>query len=124
MANPWAGEVALVLDGVEHVCKLTLGALAELEASLETGTLVSLVERFESGQFSTRDVLALIVAGLRGGGWQGSAADLMAVEASGGGRPVNITMNISTPDVEGFNRSQGQIAAQMSRALGRGQRNF
>ncbi len=84
MANPWAGEVALVLDGVEHACKLTLGALAELEASLETGTLVSLVERFENGQFSTRDVLALIVAGLRGGGWQGSAADLMAVEVGGG----------------------------------------
>jgi len=48
----------------------------------------------------------------------------LGVEASGGGRPVNITMNISTPDVEGFNRSQGQIAAQLSRALGRGQRNF
>ncbi len=47
----------------------------------------------------------------------------LGVEMSGGGRPVNITMNISTPDVEGFKRSQGQIAAQVSRALGRGQRN-
>jgi len=84
MANPWAGEVALVLDGVQHRCKLTLGALAELETALETGTLIALVERFEAGQFSTRDVLALIVAGLRGGGWQGSAADLMAVEIGGG----------------------------------------
>lgn len=84
MANPWAGEVALTLDGEARNCKLTLGALAELEASLETGTLIGMVERFETGQFSTRDVLALIVAGLRGGGWQGRAADLLSVEIAGG----------------------------------------
>jgi len=41
----------------------------------------------------------------------------------GGGGPVSIVMNISTPDVAGFQRSQSQIAAQMQRALGRGQRN-
>ncbi len=84
MANPWAGEVAIWLDGQRHTAKLTLGALAELEAALETGSLVELVERFEAGRFSTRDVLALIVAGLRGGGWQGSAADLRTVEIGGG----------------------------------------
>ncbi len=42
---------------------------------------------------------------------------------SAGGAPVNVVMNISTPDVDGFRRSQGQIATQMSRALGRAQRN-
>ena len=41
----------------------------------------------------------------------------------GGGQAINITMNISTPDAQSFQRSQGQIAAQMSRVLGRGQRN-
>ncbi len=41
----------------------------------------------------------------------------------GTGGAVNVVMNITTPDVQGFNRSQGQIAAQMSRALGRGNRN-
>jgi hypothetical protein len=41
----------------------------------------------------------------------------------GGGSGVNVVMNITTPDVQGFQRSQGQIAAQMSRALGRGNRN-
>lgn len=46
----------------------------------------------------------------------------LGVRAEGGGRAVNITMNISTPDVAGFQRSQGQIAAQVTRALGRGQR--
>ena len=42
---------------------------------------------------------------------------------SAGGRSVNVVMNITTPDVQGFSRSQSQIAAQMSRALGRGNRN-
>ncbi|MDE3079058.1 MAG: gene transfer agent family protein [Paracoccaceae bacterium] len=84
MANPWAGEVTVVLDGTPHRCKLTLGALAELEATLQTGTLVELVERFEARRFSTRDVLALLVAGLRGGGWEGRAEDLRTVEIGGG----------------------------------------
>ena len=84
MVNPWAGEVAVVLDGQRHVAKLTLGALAELEAALGAETLVDLVARFEAGRFSTRDVLALLVAGLRGGGWQGQARDLMTVEIGGG----------------------------------------
>ncbi len=84
MANPYAGEVALWLDGRRHVAKLTLGALAELETDLGEGTLISLVERFEQARFSSRDVLALIVAGLRGGGWQGVTEDLMTVEIGGG----------------------------------------
>ncbi|MBK5944921.1 hypothetical protein CCR83_00275 [Rhodobacter veldkampii DSM 11550] len=84
MANPWAGEVEVWLDGRRHVAKLTLGALAELEATLEPGSLIDLVERFEGGRFSTRDVLALLVAGLRGGGWQGSAEDMRTVEIGGG----------------------------------------
>jgi len=74
----------LTIDGDRHVLKLTLGALAELEESLGTGTIVELVERFEGGAFSTRDVLALIVAGLRGGGWQGQSRDLLSAEIAGG----------------------------------------
>lgn len=84
MANPWAGEVSLVLDGVPHDMKLTLGALAELEDALDGESVVDLIERFEAGKFSTRDVLGLIVAGLRGGGWQGRSSDLLAVEIEGG----------------------------------------
>jgi hypothetical protein len=84
MANPWAGEVALTLDGERRVAKLTLGALAELEAALGVGTLVELAERFEAGRYSTRDVLALVVAGLRGGGWRGGPEDLLTAEIGGG----------------------------------------
>lgn len=84
MVNPHAGEVRLVLDGTGFTMKLTLGALAELEEGLQGETVLQLIERFEAGAFSTRDVLALIVAGLRGGGWDGRAADLLQVEIEGG----------------------------------------
>lgn len=47
----------------------------------------------------------------------------LGVRAQGGTRAVTVVMNISTPDVQGFQRSQSQIAAQMSRALSRGGRN-
>ena len=49
----------------------------------------------------------------------------LGVAAAGGqgGRAVNVTINVTTPDVAGFARSQSQIASQMSRALARGDRN-
>ena len=47
----------------------------------------------------------------------------LGVRAQAGGRAVNVTMNISTPDAEGFRRSRTQIAAQMNRAIARGTRN-
>ncbi|MFI0396287.1 gene transfer agent family protein [Paracoccus jiaweipingae] len=84
MGNPWRGEVQLVLDGQPHQARLTLGALAELEADLGVDSMVALVERFEAGRFSSRDVLAVLAAGLRGGGWRGAAGDLLQVEIAGG----------------------------------------
>lgn len=84
MANPWAGEVEVLLDGERHVAKLTLGALAELEEALGEASLLDLVRRFESGAFSSRDVLALLLAGLRGGGWQGTAEALRTADIGGG----------------------------------------
>ena len=68
MVNRYRGEVVLVLDGQTHVMRLTLGALAELEEALGSDSLLAMVQRFETGQFRARDVLALLVAGLRGGG--------------------------------------------------------
>jgi len=73
-----------VIDGERRVLKLTLGALAELEQALETRSLVALVQRFEAGEFSSRDVLALVLAGLRGGGATASASDLMVADIEGG----------------------------------------
>ena len=84
MANPWTGEAEMRIDGVSHICKLTLGALAELEARLGEGSLIDLIRRFEGGAFSSRDVMAVVVAGLRGGGWRGTSDDLMTAEIEGG----------------------------------------
>lgn len=47
----------------------------------------------------------------------------LGVRAQGGGGGVTVVMNISTPDVAGFQRSQSQIAAQAMQALSRGSRN-
>lgn len=84
MGNPWRGEVEITIDGQARVMRLTLGALAELEASLGAGSLVALVERFEGGQFSARDVISLIAAGLRGGGTEIDDSAVMRAEIAGG----------------------------------------
>lgn len=47
----------------------------------------------------------------------------LGVAAAGSGGAVNVTMHITTPDVAGFQRSSSQVAAQVQRALARGQRN-
>lgn len=84
MVNPWAGEAALIVNDERLVLKLTLGALAELEENLGADSMIALVERFEGGRFATRDVLALLMAGLRGGGWTGSTDDLRCAQIGGG----------------------------------------
>jgi len=48
----------------------------------------------------------------------------LGVRAGGGSGGSNITFNISTPDVSGFQRSSTQIAAMMQRSLSLGQRNL
>ena len=47
----------------------------------------------------------------------------LGVQTAGSSRPVTVVMNITTPDVQGFQRSQSQIAAQAQRMLARGQKN-
>lgn len=48
----------------------------------------------------------------------------LGVRGAGGGRAMNVVINVTTPDVAGFARSQSQIAAQMQRLLAQGQRNY
>lgn len=84
MSNRWRGEVAVVIEGQRHVARLTLGALAELEEGLGESTLLALVQRFESSQFSARDVVALLGAGLRAGGARISDEILANAQIEGG----------------------------------------
>jgi len=46
--NPRRGEVAITLDGRARRMRLTLGALAALEARLGAGGLVALAERLRA----------------------------------------------------------------------------
>jgi len=84
MGNPYRGDVDLVINGKTLPMRLTLGVLAELETELESDSLMALIERFENGSFSTMDIIALLVAGLRGAGWQGTKVDLLAAQIEGG----------------------------------------
>ncbi len=82
--NPYRGDVALVLDGKAHKMRLTLGALAELETALGADSLLALVERFENGAFGSDDLIALLLAGLRGAGLLIDRETLLNSEIEGG----------------------------------------
>ena len=84
MSNRFRGDVDVTLNGVRHRARLTLGALAELEEVLDASSLVGLVERFEGNRFTSHDVIALLGAGLRGGGSAISDAELSRAEVQGG----------------------------------------
>ncbi|TNJ46728.1 phage tail tape measure protein [Phaeobacter sp. B1627] len=47
----------------------------------------------------------------------------LGVKSQSGRGGTTVVMNVTSPDVAGFARSKGQIAAQMSRMLARGNRN-
>lgn len=66
--NARRGEIVAELDGRSRRLCLTLGALAELEAGLGAQDLSALAARFSSGRLSSRDLIGLIGAGLRGAG--------------------------------------------------------
>ena len=84
MVNPQRGEVELVIDGTRQVLRLSLGALAELEDRLEAESLVDLIQRFETGAFRSKDVMDLLICGLRGAGWTGGFGDLADAHIEGG----------------------------------------
>jgi hypothetical protein len=84
MVNLQRGEIAAVIGGEERVLCLTLGALAELEARLGAGDLAGLGERFAAGRVSARDLIAILGAGLRGGGNALSDDDLARMSVEGG----------------------------------------
>lgn len=94
MTNPWRGEVSLTVDGEAYDLRLTLGALAELEASMEVESLVALVQRFETGACSSADVLGVLLAGLKG-----ARADTVP--------------DLRHGDIEGGPMRAAQVAAQL-----------
>jgi phage-related minor tail protein len=55
---------------------------------------------------------------------QRGADGRLGVAAQGGSAPVNITFNVTATDAASFRRSESQIAAMLSRASARGNRNL
>lgn len=84
MANAKRGEIDAELDDKTYTLCLTLGALAELESSLDVSDLVALAERFERQRLSARDILRIIGCGLRGAGQAFTDDDVSRMKVSGG----------------------------------------
>lgn len=48
----------------------------------------------------------------------------LGVAAGGGGRAVNVTVNVATPDASAFRRSDAYLAGLVARAVARGERSL
>lgn len=68
MSNRYRGEVSLILAGERHVLRLSLQALAEIEAAFGAPDLQALGARLAGGKFAARDLVMLLGATIRGGG--------------------------------------------------------
>jgi Phage tail tube protein, GTA-gp10 len=79
MINPHRGDVALVIDGVTHVLRLTLGSLAMLEAALGSKGLQELGQKLQAGRFSAGDVCHILAAGFCGAGVERTATDVASM---------------------------------------------
>ena len=84
MANRQRGEVEAMIDGRRQTLCLTLGALADLEDRLGAADVTALAERLGSGRLSSRDMTAILAAGLRGAGTDVSDEEVAAMTFEGG----------------------------------------
>ena len=82
MTNARRGEVAATIDGRLYTLCLTLGSLAELEATFGVDDMSRLSDRFGAGHLSAGDIVKLLGAGLRGGGHPMSDDEVACLPAS------------------------------------------
>lgn len=68
MANRHRGEITAELNDRHWTLCLTLGALAELETHFRVTSLTELANAFAGRPLSAADLIAVLAAGLRGGG--------------------------------------------------------
>ena len=83
MPNRRRGEVSAWFGGQPYTLCLTLGALAELEDAFGVADLPALGQRFSAGRLSSRDLLKVLAAGLRGGGHALTDAEVAALPLDG-----------------------------------------
>ena len=55
---------------------------------------------------------------------QRAADGRLGVAASGGGAPVSIVFNVTTPDAASFRKSEAQLSGMLARAVSRGVRTL
>ena len=84
MSNSFRGEIEATIGGERRTLCLTLGALGELETRMQAGDLQGLAERLSSQRISARDLVAILGAGLRGGGARLSDEEIEAMPIEGG----------------------------------------
>ncbi|MBB3971942.1 phage tail tape measure protein [Hansschlegelia beijingensis] len=98
-------------------------ALGGLFSNLTRGLLGGVAPFAAGGQLSAPGVLA-------SGGAASALADPGAAPPPARGGPAAaaatapVTVNIATPDIEGFRRSETQVAAALARAVARGRRGL
>lgn len=84
MVNKHRGEISAELDGKNWTLCLTLGALAQLECHFKVNDLSSLAEKLSNNALCASDFLAIILAGLKGGGHDVDATDVCDMRIVGG----------------------------------------
>jgi hypothetical protein len=99
MTNRHRGDVTVTLGGRRWVLRLTLGALAEIEAGLGATSLAALGQRFGEA-LRARDLIVIFGAVARGGG--ASVSDEEAAAAIPAADLPTLAGAIATLLVEGF----------------------
>lgn len=82
--NRHRGEIVAELDGRQWLLCLTLGALADLESHFGVADLNALAMRLSTGRLAAGEVVAILAAGLRGGGHDVDDAEVASMRATGG----------------------------------------
>ncbi len=84
MPNLHRGEIEAHFDGRPLTLCLTLGALAELEATYGDEDMLALANRFAAGRLSARDAIRVLGAGLRGAGHDMADVSVARMQTDGG----------------------------------------
>ncbi len=130
-------SLALSLSG--HALEAALSPITKIFGSALSGLFAGARGAVLPTPFASGGVIASPVAFPLGGTRLGIAGEAgpeailplsrgpdgrLGVNAERRGGGVTITFNVTSPDAESFRRSEGQIAAMLSRAVSRGQRNL
>jgi hypothetical protein len=135
-----AGELRATLDSIRASARGIAGDLAEglKDAVVEgerldevlAGIATRLSDRFLDQALRPLEKLVAQGVGAAAGGLAGAVEGTRNLDAAGANRGdsaaggVSVTLHVTTPDAEGFRRSEAQVSAMLARAVGRGRRGL